>query len=128
LLKYISLTIVRIILAIKRLKFSEKIHHIVRNLMVSFQKNGNKYCSKYCNASRCVLSQSFIRKISRKQHFLKKKPLISWNAILKPLESITIDEITSTQVAQHICGPSLVGYLIGSCQSWFFNWNSCFTV
>ena len=60
LLKYISLTIVRIILGIKRVKIFEKIHHIVRNLMDAFQKVVNKYRSKYRNASRHVFQHKFL--------------------------------------------------------------------
>ena len=59
-----SLTTVRRILGIKIVKHLETSHHIVRNLVDSFQKIGNKSHSKYCNVARCVLSQSIDNKIS----------------------------------------------------------------
>jgi hypothetical protein len=51
LLKYISLTIVRIILGIKIVKSLEISHHIVRNLVDIFQIIGKKSHSKDRNAA-----------------------------------------------------------------------------
>jgi hypothetical protein len=47
-------------------------HHIIRNLVYDFQRIGNKYHSKDCNASQHVLSQSIVSKIRRKHHFLQQ--------------------------------------------------------
>jgi hypothetical protein len=51
LLKYISFTIVMIILGIKIVKSVETSHHFVRNLVDVFQRIGKKCRSKYCNTT-----------------------------------------------------------------------------
>jgi hypothetical protein len=72
LLKSRSLTVVRRILEIKIVKSVETSHHVVRNLVYYFQRIGDKSHSKERNASRCVLSQSIVRKITRKHRFLQQ--------------------------------------------------------
>ena len=66
------MTVVGIILGIKTVKSLETSHHIVRNLVDAFQKNGKKTHSKDRNATRCVFSQSIISNITIKQPFLKQ--------------------------------------------------------
>ena len=72
LLKSRSFTVVRRILGIKTVKSLERSHHIVRNLVYVFQKFGKKYRSKYHNAAQHVLSQSIVRKITRKHRLLQQ--------------------------------------------------------
>ena len=72
LLKSKSLIIVRIIVGIKIVKSLETSHHIFRNLVDVFQRIGKKSRSKDHNATRRVLSQSIVSKITGKHHFLQQ--------------------------------------------------------
>ena len=65
LLKSRCLAVVRKILGIKTVRGSETSNHIVRNLVDAFQKIGRKTHSKDCNATRRVLSESIVSKITR---------------------------------------------------------------
>ena len=72
LLKSRSLIVVRIISSIKIVKILETSHHIVRNLIDCFQRNGNKYRSIDCNPAQRVLSRSIVSKITIKHYFLQQ--------------------------------------------------------
>ena len=76
LLKYRCFIVVKIILGIKIVKSLETSHHIVRNLVDSFQRIGKKSNSKDRNAARRVLSQQLLAR-SQENIICYNKPLIS---------------------------------------------------
>jgi hypothetical protein len=72
LLKYRSLTVVGRILGIKTVKSLQTSHNIVKNLIDVFQSIGKKSRSKDHNETRRVLSQSIVRKFTKKHHLLQQ--------------------------------------------------------
>jgi hypothetical protein len=72
LLKSRILIAFRRILGLKKIKSLETSHHIVRNLVDFFQRICKKSHSKDHNATRRVLSQSFVNKITRKHRLIQQ--------------------------------------------------------